>query len=67
MGYLAQQLTVVVALLGTKTRHKPTAAFVFVSTALHSCIVEIHWRITHTWHSSCFVGIHRRTVVAYLI
>ena len=39
----------------------------FVGTVLRSCLVGLHWHITHIWHSSCFVEIRWRTVIAYVI
>ena len=52
--------TAVVALLG-----EPMAVFVFVTTVLRSCLVDIHWQITHIWRStrSCFVEIRWRIIV----
>ena len=43
------------------------AVFVFVSTVLRSCLVEVHWEITHIWHTSFIVEIRWCTVVADLM
>ena len=66
MEYRAQQY-LVIALLGCTGTNPSMAIFVLVSTVLRSCLVEIHWQITHIWHSSCFVEIRWRAVIAYLI
>ena len=46
---------------------KPMEVFVFVSTSLRSCLGPIRWRITHIWHSGCFVEISWDMVVCWLI